>query len=149
MNRDDALDVIAFIMACWPQAQSMTDETAQVWITKLEPHDLDDSVRAIEWLHERLDFPPSWAQFREGLRNAKPRTVYEPPALDAPPVPADKNLARMRRLRQITGGVGEHERHDRNPRTECPVCRRKGPGREQEIARFVMDGGPLPEGINP
>lgn len=136
MNRDDALDVIALIMACWPQAQSMTDDAANVWITKLAPYELDDSVRAIEWLHDRLDFPPSWAQFREAHRLVQPRVTYTAPALDAPAVPANRNVERIRRLRTVAAVIG------------TPDDRHRGTaGRREQLAGWVLDGGPPPDGI--
>lgn len=111
MTRDEAISVISTIMAAWPQAKAMSDETAELWIYDLEPLDAQTAVAALDKLRFRLDFPPTTAQFTAAYQDLLPRQpIPTHQKRELPPKAEelrDRDLENIRRIRAELSKIGK------------------------------------------
>ena len=65
MTRDEALSVVAALMASWPSAYSWSDETVELWLRDLADRDPRIALAAVDRCRRTLDYPPVWRQYAE------------------------------------------------------------------------------------
>jgi hypothetical protein len=82
MTYDESVGVIRFMMAAWPSAKSMSDESADLWVHDLQDLDLQTCLSALDRMRRTEEFPPSLAKFLAAYDARKPRTYHT--ALEAP-----------------------------------------------------------------
>lgn len=137
MNRDDALEILTQIGACWPSwSRDATDDSVAQWTSDLISLDYEFAHRAVRRLHDTSQWAPTWAQFREvyfGLKHAAP----EPPRAPVEDVtPREVTVERFARMRQVIGSLSS-ERRPAGDRGKRAV----------EIAKWIYDGGNPPAGL--
>ena len=109
MTYDEALDVLSAIMAAWPQAKAMSDDTANLWVGDLEPLDRNKALDTLNRLRFKLDFPPTTAQFAAAYRELLPRvgpTPHQAPALTRGEAVRQRDLDNVRRIRTELAKIG-------------------------------------------
>lgn len=123
MTHDEAIAVISTIMAAWPQAQRMSNDTARLWMIDLAPLEAGLSITALERLRRELDWPPTTHQFLDAYRAVTPRATTHalPPA--KPATPAKPVIEALRMVRAALSNRAEHLNHHLNPAIHCPVCK--------------------------
>lgn len=81
MNREDAIEVLSQIAACWPAfSKEATDESMDQWVRDLMLFDYEISHATVSRLHSTLVRAPVWSQFAEIYRSLKPKPKRDEPA---------------------------------------------------------------------
>ena len=119
MTYDESGSVLRFMMASWPSAKSMTDDTANLWCNDLQDLDLEVCLSALDRMRRTEEFPPTLAKFLAAYEAKKPRiyhTALEGPRFgdSGPLVAALKAGLKLAKT--------NHANHHKVPSRDCPVC---------------------------
>ena len=127
MTRDEALSVVAALMASWPSAYSWSDETVELWLRDLADRDPRIALAAVDRCRRTLDYPPVWRQYAEAYDRewdrARPKTWST--TLELPPVPRTPPAQVQRRIAAMRAAVHRHDGADHdhhNGAEHCPIC---------------------------
>lgn len=110
MTRDEAVNVVEFVMAAFPNAAKWEDTAVALWIDDLEECDYGRSRRAVRQCRDEHDFL-TWAKFMEAYRaltrteKAPERQVWKPMELDGPKLSSDQVSATVAAMRKTLANL--------------------------------------------
>lgn len=119
MLYDDAVSVLTFMMAAWPSAKSMSDDSANLWVHDLQELELETCLSVLDRMRRTEEYPPPLARFLAAYDARRPRQYHT--ALEGPRF-GDKGplVAALRAGLKLA--KTNHSNHHKLPSRDCPVC---------------------------
>jgi hypothetical protein len=121
MTYDDAVSVLAVMMAAWPSTKSMSDDAAGLWVNDLQNCELAPALKALDRMRHTDEYPPTLARFLGAYQAIEPRTFHEAKALPAPVFGDKAPLVHALRA-GVKMAKTNHSNHHKVPGKDCPVC---------------------------
>lgn len=119
MTYDEAIQVLTFYMAAWPNSSRMSNEAAALWVHDLEALDLEICLSVLDRMRRVEEFPPVLARFLAAYEARKPRQYHA--AVDAPRF-GDKGPLVKALKAGLKLAKTNHANHHKLPSRDCPVC---------------------------